>query len=655
MHGGYLVPKLTVVDAPSTTQFKRCRGVFEGGGSRAIAHIGAYEAAVQCGVELVQVAGTSAGAAIAALIGAGATPQYLLEHLKKLPLASLLEPPEGMFKTPFRRPLARMLLPFLSGHLSTIGTAYFLGGRYSSRGLQSWIDARLFELLPTAQRPIRFSDLLLPTWVVAADLSAGRPKIWSSSTTPGTSVSFAVRCSCSLPLVFEPVAEGTTLYADGGILSNIPAFVFFQNDGDGTLNEEPILAFCLTDDAVPVRDWSPISLCKQLLNTSVSGSWDIQSSLQPDVSAIGIPTHGVRATDFELSEKQKTDLCESGRKAVFGFFGDEARQVRGGHAKKTHVWTEDELYDALVREASDPGTELVVSCRSTKWYWDLFPTFAAWRREGAQVRVILPPISGTSEFALKEMQRRTNLSRLGAHLCDTPSIAHEVFVLCRNDRSQQSAFVLRGSDSTLGPFATVYAGPTHTVAVSSIRQSVLSGSGNQPVPSLRLAKADAGPIIRALKRGVRQYSGGNVRIRLERVPTEATQLMVHRIRRYKSKQVHALRKLYEHGEVPLFGPAELTCDGRGTSIVTPPVLEVWNDQLIVIEGNTRFSYAWRNSVPEVTALVVRGVEDPLPGRPVPIGSVGFASFHDGTKDRIQGFTYDRFRKIERAVRPLIPD
>ena len=62
------------LDPPSTSLFKRCRGVFQGGGCRAVAHIGAYQAARESGVELVQVAGSSAGSLVATLIGAGASP-----------------------------------------------------------------------------------------------------------------------------------------------------------------------------------------------------------------------------------------------------------------------------------------------------------------------------------------------------------------------------------------------------------------------------------------------------------------------------------------------------------------------------------------------------------------------------------------------------
>ncbi|PEO35075.1 patatin-like phospholipase family protein, partial [Bacillus pseudomycoides] len=55
-------------------------GVFEGGGVRGIAHVGAICALAKQGYECERVAGTSAGAIIAALLAAG----YSCEELKTI-------------------------------------------------------------------------------------------------------------------------------------------------------------------------------------------------------------------------------------------------------------------------------------------------------------------------------------------------------------------------------------------------------------------------------------------------------------------------------------------------------------------------------------------------------------------------------------------
>src|ERR1035438_9113530 len=80
--------------SPRTTFFQHCPMVFQGGGCRAVALAGAYKAALQAGVHATRVAGTSAGSIMAALVGAGATPERILQILSNTPFASFLTPPE---------------------------------------------------------------------------------------------------------------------------------------------------------------------------------------------------------------------------------------------------------------------------------------------------------------------------------------------------------------------------------------------------------------------------------------------------------------------------------------------------------------------------------------------------------------------------------
>ena len=67
-----------------TKYFTSCKGVFQGGGCKAIAYIGAYKKAYERGVFFSELAGTSAGSMIAALIAAGAKPEYLERVVKDL-------------------------------------------------------------------------------------------------------------------------------------------------------------------------------------------------------------------------------------------------------------------------------------------------------------------------------------------------------------------------------------------------------------------------------------------------------------------------------------------------------------------------------------------------------------------------------------------
>src|SRR5262249_7493771 len=128
------------------------------------------------------------------------------------------------------------------------------GGLYSSSSIEKWLEERLRELLPDAPRPVRFRDLILPTFIVATDLQASSIKIWNNFDTPQDSVAFAVRASCSIPFFFQAVAQGATRLVDGGLLSNLPAFVFARDHGERPLSDR-ILAFRLEAIKKEANDW----------------------------------------------------------------------------------------------------------------------------------------------------------------------------------------------------------------------------------------------------------------------------------------------------------------------------------------------------------------------------------------------------------------
>lgn len=67
-----------------TKYFTSCKGVFQGGGCKAIAYVGAYKKAYERGVFFSELAGTSAGSIIAAFIAGGAKPEYLEKVVRNL-------------------------------------------------------------------------------------------------------------------------------------------------------------------------------------------------------------------------------------------------------------------------------------------------------------------------------------------------------------------------------------------------------------------------------------------------------------------------------------------------------------------------------------------------------------------------------------------
>jgi len=207
-----------------TAFFQTCLGVFQGGGCRAAAFAGAYAEAVSRGGHFAEVAGTSAGAIAASLIGAGATPEQLEYLISGLNFKALLVKPEGPAFPPRHALWLKALLGCLSPTpLGTYIPFFSFLGLHSSREIDSWVNDKLCDLLGGRRRRVVFADLVLPTWIVATDLKTREAKVWSNHLTPNEDVASAVRASCSIPFFFQPTQSR---YVDGGALSNLPSFVY---------------------------------------------------------------------------------------------------------------------------------------------------------------------------------------------------------------------------------------------------------------------------------------------------------------------------------------------------------------------------------------------------------------------------------------------
>jgi predicted acylesterase/phospholipase RssA len=635
---------------PRTKFFQACRGVFEGGGCRGAAHIGAFDAAIRCGVNFSEVAGTSAGSIIAALIGAGATPNFLLEKCAYLKFADLLADPKGRIATPL---VARALSYVLPGRQDLVARILAKGSAYSSENLESWLDGLLAELLPKAERPVKFKDLILPTWVVATDLARRRAKIWSTQDTPGDAIAMAVRSSCSVPLFFEPVESGNSLYVDGGMLSNLPAFVFADRSDSALAPGGRILGFRLVENTRTDIERTVGGLIRRLVDTAISGATKMQNEMKSNVSLVSIPTGDVSSLNFEISKEDVDSLLESGRSAMRAFVSDEHSRLNDALASDIARFGEDELYDDLVREMATPGKRLIVSCAKTRWLWDLFPSVAHWLFSGASVDVIIQE----GPHSPRERQRRRLLTSLGARVAVVDTLPVTCFALSREDDNHNALFIQNISDSQFAPTGAVYIGLPHRPVISTflrMLEALLPGE-SQARPSLTLQSEDPSRVIALLKQGVDQYTPPGVTLELRNValqdPHQPVKLVVRRIRSFKYRQIAYLRDLYERAGLPFCAPASIQADGKYVSTILPPVLESWGSELVAIEGNTRLLYLDRTGADHVSALVVRGVTAALPGTPVTPREALLASYEISVTERIKGFALGNFRSIEGAVRP----
>ena len=654
---------------PTTTYFSHCWGVFEGGGVRAAAHAGAYAAAREAGIMFGRVAGTSGGSIVAALVAAGAPPEYISEQLQDTNLSQFLSkanPRESVFT---ERPWnLRILRRIAFGKCKTLASVALDSGIYNSLPLQNWLEPHLRRLVapyraPGTSGPVTFEELLLPLHVVATDLTTSRPKVWSRESTPSDSVALAVRCSCSIPFFYQAVRNQQSVLIDGSVVSNLPSFVFTHllDSGEERSGLSRVLVFRLIEDDAGHQSVSNLSdFSARLSGAVINGASHIQSILQPSVYDVVIPTGPIKSTDFEnVGEKEKKQLLAAGRAAVREFINNERIKVRANTARpRFHGFDEKMLL--LVQELQGCNKVFLAIGKSTYWLDFIFPTILSAARRGIQI-VCITERSGDK----KEKRRLLLLTRLGANIeyvsggCKLPfdgfifdpetdktsailSTVDGVVGTADFYAQERVRFYTRDSDPAVLEMLTERLTPLWTPKPSGVRQ----------LPYVMCPEQDLFNLLRT----VPQYAKAT--FRLDEVAISDNVLVLQEaVKEFKMLQVKQhIRELETHNR-GLFEPLRVDLlSGPGT-IVTPPVLErVGTQNLVLIEGSARFFHCLITGVKTVRAVIVDNVSAELPGKSQKrLSLLRLTSSTMPLTENYPQMNRSLFRRIEDAVHPYVPE
>ncbi|MGM0853050.1 MAG: patatin-like phospholipase family protein [Bacillota bacterium] len=283
-------------------------GVFSGGGIKGLALIGAYQALEENGYRFKRLAGTSAGAVIAAFIAAGYSSRELLKIMDGIEFSKLLDSN------------AIISLPIIKWF-----RVYYRLGLYKGVALESWVEEKL-----KVRGIYTFADLPPHSLrVIASDLSNGRLLVLpddlekygiAKETFP---VARAIRMSASLPYFFEPVKlrslEGISLMVDGGVLSNFPMWLF---DRENVKKVRPVIGVKLSHDLVgkPKKQIkNAIDMYEALFTTMKDAHDSRYISRKLEKNIIFIPTEGVLTTEFGLTPEKRAELIQYGKSKAEAF------------------------------------------------------------------------------------------------------------------------------------------------------------------------------------------------------------------------------------------------------------------------------------------------------------------------------------------------
>lgn len=336
-------------------------GIFEGGGAKGFAHIGALKAAEIRRVKFVGVAGASAGAIVASLVAAEYKSDDLFNPKASIGLRGILDKNfldflsadgwnslqtvktevealtgNGLQKSRIRRfgdrfRPTKIALTWKDINLFCIRNRVTLSNVWAHRGLFStedfviWLDNHLAQRVKRNSKVNRvvFEDMPIPLAVITTDLTSQSIKVFSKTKTPKISVADAVAASISIPFIFKPFILEESELVDGGLLSNFPAWVF---DDERQQMDEYIPTFgfklhnAIAAESV-LKTKTTFDFLADLFSTALSGDGVLEIRAIENMNLIPVKVRA-NTLDFDIPFERKEDLYVYGKDSATDFFRD---------------------------------------------------------------------------------------------------------------------------------------------------------------------------------------------------------------------------------------------------------------------------------------------------------------------------------------------
>lgn len=290
------------------------------------------------------------------------------------------------------------------------------------------------------------------------------------------------------------------------------------------------------------------------------------------------------------------------------------------------------LLQATLDLVSSSKLDISIRAGDASWIREAFLHLTVAAQEGRRVRLLLGPQRYSPELMV---DIRNSMGSLGeVRLMRTP--ASPKWTACGIDGAlvidRASAVYLDADDEgLLGLLEREFAASWEEA------QGVDGAADHAPtITSLPLAS-----FIDELRASVPQYQRAD--IELETIDPRKTLPLTTRLEHFKLNRLRQVRLLHTDDR-----GAPVLKIGNSPWLVTPPVVEVRSEGLIVIDGTHRM-YEALDRGERVSCLMVRKVEAPLPAQPVASWLDVRPSFTKISRvDRYVGFDAGQFRAIRDA-------
>lgn len=259
--------------------------VLEGGGALGLAHVGVLQWLEEHRIPVSYIAGTSMGGLVGGIYSTGRSPAEVKELVNSIHWDDVIRGDIPFKDLSFRRKQDAREVPGSLEFGLRKGLQFPAG---FNTGQQ--VDLILDRVALPYSELASFNDLPIPFACVATDLISAKPHVFRSG-----SLAEALRSTMSLPGIFTPVHSGDHIYADGGLLNNIPIDVAKEMGADIVLGIH--LETAPLDPKAPLSSFTVLG---QSISVMIAAN-ELRSMEQADL-LVSVPLQKYDSLDYKDAE-----------------------------------------------------------------------------------------------------------------------------------------------------------------------------------------------------------------------------------------------------------------------------------------------------------------------------------------------------------------